>query len=234
MRRLLLLVNYRPEYRHEWGQKTYYTQLRLAPFGKAEAEEFLDCFLLGDDASLTGLKHLILEKTEGTPFFMEEVVQTLVEEGPLTENGAISPGATPRPRCTFLPPCKGCSPPALTASRRTRKLCCSNWRSSGASFRSAWCAILSPSPKPSCIACLPPCSAKSFSTNSRRSPRVEYRFKHALTQEVAYGTVLQERRKVLHERTGQAMEELYAAALDEHYSDLAHHYQSEPQHRAGH
>ena len=40
--KILLLVNYRPEYRHEWGQKTYYTQLRLAPFGKAEAEEFLD------------------------------------------------------------------------------------------------------------------------------------------------------------------------------------------------
>ena len=43
--KMLLLVNYRPEYRHEWGQKTYYTQLRLAPFGKAEAEEFLDALL---------------------------------------------------------------------------------------------------------------------------------------------------------------------------------------------
>src|SRR4029453_5414082 len=40
--KILLLVNYRPEYRHEWGQKTYYTQVRLAPFGQAEAEEFLD------------------------------------------------------------------------------------------------------------------------------------------------------------------------------------------------
>ena len=43
--RILLLVNYRPEYRHEWGQKTYYTQLQLAPLGKAEAEEFLDVLL---------------------------------------------------------------------------------------------------------------------------------------------------------------------------------------------
>jgi hypothetical protein len=87
--RLLLLVNYRPEYRHEWGSKTYYTQLRLAPFGKAEAEEFLDV-LLGDAggaqqaAPLHALKHLILAKTEGTPFFMEEVVQTLAEEGVLS------------------------------------------------------------------------------------------------------------------------------------------------------
>src|SRR5499426_3215585 len=74
--KVLLLVNYRPEYRHEWGQKTYYTQLRLAPLGKAEAEEFLT-FLLGNEAALQPLKRLILEKTEGTPFFLEEVVQTL-------------------------------------------------------------------------------------------------------------------------------------------------------------
>src|SRR5262249_47956668 len=78
--RILLLVNYRPEYRHAWGQKTYYTQLRLAPFGREEAEELLTS-LLGDDANLRILKQLILEKTEGTPFFMEEVVQTLAEEG---------------------------------------------------------------------------------------------------------------------------------------------------------
>src|SRR5438093_2945989 len=80
--RLLLLVNYRPEYRHEWGTKTYYTQLRLAPFGKEEAEEFLTV-LLGSDARLHSLKQLILQKTEGTPFFMEEVVQDLCEQGAL-------------------------------------------------------------------------------------------------------------------------------------------------------
>src|SRR5262249_8297427 len=79
--RILLLVNYRPEYRHEWGTKTYYTQLRLAPLGKEEAEEFL-LALLGtpavgahgqwksqaEAAPLQMLKRLILEKTEGTPF----------------------------------------------------------------------------------------------------------------------------------------------------------------------
>jgi class 3 adenylate cyclase len=87
--KVLLLTNYRPEYRPEWGQKTYYTQLRLAPFGKAEAEEFLD-LLFGTDGGAHGctplqsLKQLILEKTEGTPFFMEEVVQTLAEEAVLS------------------------------------------------------------------------------------------------------------------------------------------------------
>src|SRR6185295_16730441 len=86
--KILLLVNYRPEYRHEWGQKTYYTQLRLAPLDKAEAEEFLDV-LLGTAVGATGrsslhnLKQLILAKTQGTPFFMEEIVQELLEQGVL-------------------------------------------------------------------------------------------------------------------------------------------------------
>src|SRR5262249_32313600 len=77
--RILLLVNYRPEYRHEWGSKTFYTQLRLDPLGTAEAQELLRA-LLGDDRALQPLTQLILAKTEGNPFFMEEVVQTLVEE----------------------------------------------------------------------------------------------------------------------------------------------------------
>jgi predicted ATPase len=65
---------------------------------------------------------------------------------------------------------------------------------------------------------------KEFLYEQPAFPEVEYLFKHALTQEVAYGTVLHERRKALHERTAQAMEALYRANLDEHYSDLAHHY----------
>src|SRR5712692_8638019 len=98
--KVLLLVNYRPEYRQEWGQKTYYTQVRLAPFGKAEAEEFLEV-LLGDAGGARlaspfhALKQLILEKTEGTPFFMEEVVQELFEQGVLVRDAGGARRAVP-------------------------------------------------------------------------------------------------------------------------------------------
>jgi class 3 adenylate cyclase len=71
---LLLLVNYRPGYSHEWGNKTYYTQLRLAALGKESAGEMLSA-LLGDEKDLLQLKQLIIDRTEGTPFFMEEIVQ---------------------------------------------------------------------------------------------------------------------------------------------------------------
>ena len=86
--RLLLLVNYRPEYQHGWGSKTYYTQLRLDPLPAASAEAFLQA-LLGDDPSLAPLKQLLIARTEGNPFFLEESVRTLVETGVLVgEPGA--------------------------------------------------------------------------------------------------------------------------------------------------
>jgi hypothetical protein len=80
--RLLLLVNYRPEYQHGWGSKTYYTQLRLNPLPPGSAEEFLHA-LLGDDPSLEPLPHRLIARTEGNPFFLEESVRTLVETGVL-------------------------------------------------------------------------------------------------------------------------------------------------------
>ena len=84
----MLLVNYRPEYSHSWGGKTYYTQARLDPLGKESADEMLST-LLGNDEGVAPLKRLIAEKTEGDPLFMEEIYQALIEEGVLVRNGAV-------------------------------------------------------------------------------------------------------------------------------------------------
>src|ERR1700687_2406245 len=86
--KFLLLVNYRPEYSHQWNSKTYYTQLRLDPLGQESAEEMLST-LLGDGKDLLPLKHLIIERTEGTPFFMAEIVQARFEDGVLQRSGAV-------------------------------------------------------------------------------------------------------------------------------------------------
>src|SRR5262249_28943863 len=80
--RVLLLVNYRPEYQHGWGSKTYYTQLRLDPLPPVSAHELLHA-LLGDDSGLAPLKELLIARTEGNPFFLEESVRTLGEAGGL-------------------------------------------------------------------------------------------------------------------------------------------------------
>ncbi len=84
--KILLLVNYRPEYSHQWNSKTIYTQLRLDPLGKESADEMLAA-LLGDGKDLVPLKRVIIERTEGNPFFMEETVQVLFDENALVRDG---------------------------------------------------------------------------------------------------------------------------------------------------
>ena len=86
--KILLLVNYRPEYSHHWNSKTYYTQLRLDPLGVESAQEML-ASMLGDGQDLVALKSLIIERTEGNPFFMEETVEVLLDDGALVRNGSI-------------------------------------------------------------------------------------------------------------------------------------------------
>src|SRR5229473_1826602 len=86
--RLLLLVNYRPEYRHEWSGRGHYLQLRLDPLGGENAAAMLAA-LLGGGVELEALKRLIINRTEGNPFFVEEMVQVLFDEGALVRNGAV-------------------------------------------------------------------------------------------------------------------------------------------------
>jgi class 3 adenylate cyclase/predicted ATPase len=226
--KILLLTNYRPEYRHEWGQKTYYTQLRLVPLGKAEAEALLT-FLLGSDASLKPVKALILEKTEGTPFFMEEVVQTLVEDGTLT--GApgqyhLTHHASTQHVLTLhiSPTAQGVLAARIDRLMPDEKSLLQQLSVIGREFPLGLVQQIVTQPEDEIYRLLSSLQRKEFLYEQPAFPEVEYIFKHALTQEVAYNSVLIERRKTLHEQIAQAMEHLYKDNLDEHYSDLAHHY----------
>ncbi|HTE65788.1 MAG TPA: AAA family ATPase, partial [Candidatus Binatia bacterium] len=80
--RLLLLVNYRPEYRHGWGGKSYYQQIRLDPLGPETAESLL-ASLLGSDPTLASLRSVLIERAQGNPLFLEESVRALAETGVL-------------------------------------------------------------------------------------------------------------------------------------------------------
>ena len=220
---LLFLVNYRPEYRHEWGQKTYYTQLRLLPLGKTEAEEFLT-FLLGTDRSLTALKALILARTDGTPFFMEEVVQTLSEEGSLVgERGNYHLEMTPT-ELHISPTVQGVLAARIDRLAAEEKELLQQLSVVGRQFPVSLVKQVISQSEADLYRVLASLQAKEFLYEQPAFPESEYIFKHALTQDVAYGTVLQEGRKALHERTGHAMEVLYKINLDDHYSELAHHY----------
>ena len=221
--KLLLLTNYRPEYRHAWGQKTYYTQLRLAPFGQAEAEEFLT-FLLGHGPTLAILKRQILDKTEGTPFFMEEVVQTLVEDGTLAGERGHYALAQPVAHLQLPTTIQGVLAARIDRLAHDEKALLQQLAVIGREFSLRLLHQVIAQSTNELNRLLSSLQHKEFLYEQPAIPEAEYHFKHALTQEVAYGTVLQERRKALHERTAQAIEVLYHERLEDHYSDLAHHY----------
>jgi class 3 adenylate cyclase/predicted ATPase len=226
---ILLLVNYRPEYRHGWHRKTYYTQLRLDPLGREEAHELLTA-LLGDGAGVHALTQFILAKTEGNPFFMEEIVKTLLDQHILVR--APAAGGAPGPLVLTQPLTEGQLPPTVQgvlAARIDRlpvpeKTLLQTLAVIGKAFPLSLVAQVVGQPEDALQPLLARLQEAEFIYEQPAFPEPEYTFKHALTQEVAYHTLLQERRRDVHERTAQAIETLFRARVEDYYSELAHHY----------
>jgi class 3 adenylate cyclase/predicted ATPase len=221
--RLLLLVNYRPEYQHPWGSKTYYRQLRLDPLTPESAEALLQV-LLGDDPSLAPLTPLLITRTEGNPFFLEESVRTMVETQVLVgERGAYR-------LAQALPSIQvPATVQAVLAARIDRlppeeKNLLQAAAVIGKDIPAVLLQAIAEVPWADVQRSLAHLQAAEFLYETRLFPELEYTFKHALTQEVAYNAVLLERRRGLHERAAQAIEGLFAERLAEHYNALAHHY----------
>ncbi|RQR21295.1 hypothetical protein DIE23_38355 [Burkholderia sp. Bp9143] len=221
--RILLLANFRPEYRHDWGGRSHYTQLRLDPLGEDDARDLLQA-LLGDAAELAPLKQLILEKTEGNPFFIEEVVQTLLEEQVL--RGVCGHYSLERsPAALHIP----ATVQAVLAARIDRlgsaeKTLLQTLAVVGKVFSWSLLARVVERPEAELKSQLARLQDGEYIYEQPAFPEVVYSFKHALTQEVAYGSLLSERRRGLHERAAHAIEALFGAQLEEHYSELAHHF----------
>jgi class 3 adenylate cyclase/tetratricopeptide (TPR) repeat protein len=220
--RLLLLVNYRPEYQHGWGGKPYYVQLRLDPLSADSADELLR-LTLGKASELEPLKRLLFERTGGNPFFLEECIRTLIETKQLVgESGAYrlgkSPGAIQIPATVQ----------AILAARidrlsadRKRALQCAAVIGKDVSFPLLQAVV--ETPEPELREMLAELQNAEFVYETSLFPELEYAFKHALTQEVAYSTLLLERRRELHVRIVTAMETLAGDRLAGQVEALAHH-----------
>ena len=220
--RILLLVNYRPEYQHGWSSKTYYTQLRLDPLPPVNADEFLQA-LLGDDPSLAPLTQLLITRTEGNPFFLEESVRTLVEAGVLVG----TPGAYRLAQAipTVQVPA---TVQAVLAARIDRlppeeKRLLQTAAVIGTEVPLPLLQAIAELPEDAVQRSLAHLQAAEFLYEARLFPEREYTFKHALTHEVAYSSLLHERRRVLHTRIVEALEVLSPDRLADQVERLAHH-----------
>ena len=220
--RILLLVNYRPEYQHGWGSKTYYTQVHLDTLPPQSTSDLLAA-LLGSDAALASLKALLLERTGGNPFFLEESVRTLAETGLL----GGEPGARhlTRPLETIDVPA---SVQAVLAARIDRlpeeeKRLLQAASAVGKDVAFAVLERIADASEEELRRDLARLQAAEFIYETQLFPDLEYTFKHALTHEVAYGSLLQEQRRELHSRIVAAIESLHADRLTEQAERLAHH-----------
>ena len=220
--RMLLLVNYRPEYQHQWGSRTHYTQLRLDPLGRESAEAMLSS-LLGDQPGLAALKRLVIERTEGNPFFMEETVQVLFDKGALLRNGGVK--LTRSLSELRIPP----TVQAILAARIDRlspaeKELLQTLAVIGEDLALELIKDVTGTTAEQLEPLLAELQLREFVYEQPSLAGAEYTFKHALTQEVAYSSVLAERRRMIHDQTARAIETLYARQLEDQYSALARHY----------
>jgi class 3 adenylate cyclase/tetratricopeptide (TPR) repeat protein len=220
--KILLLVNYRPEYSHHWNSKTYYTQLRLDPLGKESADEMLQS-LLGASAELGPLKRMIIERTEGNPFFMEEMVLVLFDEGALKRNGAVK---LTRSLSQLRIPA---TVQAILAARIDRLLpdlkdMLQTLAVIGRELALGLLRSVVSRSEDELNRMLSELQLAEFIYEQPATGDIVYTFKHALTQEVAYNSVLVERRKLLHGQIGAAIEALAPSQIDDHVAELAHHY----------
>jgi class 3 adenylate cyclase/tetratricopeptide (TPR) repeat protein len=220
--RLLLLVNYRPEYAHGWGSKTYYQQVRLDALPAASAGELLEA-LLGAGLELEDLKRLLIERTHGNPFFLEESVRALVETRALTgERGAYQLAG--QIQHLQLP----ATAQTILAARIDRlapedKRLLQAAAVVGKDVPFALLQAIAEEPEDSIRQSLTRLQAAEFLYEARLFPELEYTFKHALTHEVTYGGLLNDRRRSLHAQIVVMTERLHADHLDEHVERLAYH-----------
>jgi tetratricopeptide (TPR) repeat protein len=179
--------------------------------------------LLGDGRDLIPLKRLIIERTEGTPFFMEEIVQALFEDGVLRRNGTVklakSLGAVKVPVSV-----QGVLAARIDRLSAEEKELLQTLAVLGREFPLGLVRRVMLTPDDDLNRMLSALQLAEFIYEQPAVGDTEYIFKHALTQEVAYNSVLMERRRATHQRTADAIEAMFKERLEDHFSELARHY----------
>jgi class 3 adenylate cyclase/tetratricopeptide (TPR) repeat protein len=220
--RILLLVNYRPEYHHGWAGKTYYSQVRLDPLSSESAEELLHA-LLGDAPDLLPLKALLIDRTEGYPFFLEESARTVIETKVVVgKRGAFR---LARDISSIRVPA---TVQAVIGARIDRlspqdKRLLQTAAVIGREFSLPLLQAIVGAREGDVSGGLARLQGAEFLYESSLFPEIEYTFKHRLTQEVAYDSLLLDRRRALHARILDAIERLSADRLASEAEHLASH-----------
>ena len=232
---LLLLMTYRPEFQHSWSGKSYYSEVRLHPLTGETARQLLDD-LLGQAPEHEAFKSLLVERTAGTPLFLEECVRALGEKGALVGRPGAYRQAAPIDELAIP-----ASIQSLLAARIDHLPAASKDLLQVAAVIGFTLplSVLEPVAGQSTdqlAGSLASLQAGEFLFETRSFPSREYVFKHAILRDVAYQSLLRSDRAVLHRRVGSVLEEIHADRLDEARAVIAAHFAAGEDHdrAAGH
>jgi len=220
--RALLVFTYRPGYASPFGERSYFTRVVPGALSREESARIAQA-VLGAEALPDELRALVADKAEGNPFYVEELVRSLEETGALrTVEGRL---ALTRPVSQIAVPDRVQDVIAARVDRLAEapKVTLQLAAVIGREFSRRLVDHVSQIGEATDPA-LRELSALELIHERRRFPELAYGFKHALTQDVAYASLLVQRRRELHRLVGAAIETLYADRLPEHYEVLAHHF----------
>ncbi len=223
--RTLVLLNFRPEYHAEWMQRSYYhQQLPLLPLGpEAINEIFAD--QIGSDSSLQRLRELIKERTGGNPFFIEEIVQSLVETGVLAGTKGAYHLAAPVDEVGLPATVQSVLAARIDRLPERDKRLLQTAAVIGRNFSESILRCVTDVGDKEFFAALHALTSAEFLYQEALYPEAEYVFKHPLTREVAYGSQLTGRRASVHAAVGRAIEDREATKLGERAALLAYHWE---------
>ena len=220
--KILLILLYRPEYTHHWGSKSYYNRIGLDHLTIKSSAELIQAILKGGEV-VPELQELILSRSAGNPLYIEEYTHTLLENGSIQKKNELYV-LTKKFSSAEIPD----SIHGIIAARmdrlkddlkRTMQVASVIGRDFSFKVLQSITEL-----KEEIKSHLINLQDLEFIYEKSLFPELEYIFKHALTQEVAYNSLLIKRRKEIHEKIGKAMEDIYKDRLEEFYEMLAYHY----------
>ena len=220
--RILLVLLYRPEYAHPWESKSYYSRVGLEQLNIQASAELVQA-ILSDGKVVSELRELILSKAGGNPLFVEELTHSLLENGSIHRKDSQYVLTRKTSEIDVPESIQGIVAARMDRLEENLKRIMQVASVIGREFAFRILQTIM-GMRQELKSHLLNLQGLEFIYEKSLFPELEYIFKHALTQEVAYNSLLQKRRQEIHEKIGQAIESLYAERLEEFYEALAFHY----------
>jgi predicted ATPase/class 3 adenylate cyclase len=220
--RLMLILEYRPEFVHDWQRCIGFNEVPIAPLALASAEELLKS-LLGTDRSLAPLRQLLIERARGNPFFLEELVRTLAESKVLVGEPGAYRAASGIGNLQVPATVQAVLAARIDRLSSEEKFLLQSASVIGLDVPQALLESVTELPGDTLRGAISHLQAAGFLDEGGLFPDIEYRFRNALARDVAYDSLLREQRRVLHARIVEAIESLYSERLSNHLDQLAYH-----------